>query len=128
MEGLDVASVVKKYLEMAWRRRFWVIIPFLVVILAALLYALKTPSIYEAKTLILVEPQKVPQEFVKSIVPIGVEERLRTISQQLTSRTNLEAVIKEYKLYVESDALLETKVELVRKRININVVRGGGRE
>ncbi len=123
MEDLDITSTVKNYLDMAWRRRFWVIIPFLVVILAGLLYALKTPCIYEAKTLILVEPQKVPQEFVKSILPIGLEERLRTISQQVTSRTNLEAIIKEYQLYAESNAFLESKVERLRTKIKINVVR-----
>ena len=121
MEDLSITSTIKNYFDMAWRRRFWVIIPFFVVILAGLSYALMAPRIYEAKTVILVVPQKVPQEFVKSILPIGLEERLKTIYQQVMSRTNLEAIIKEYKVYVDSNAFLESKVGRLKKQIKINV-------
>lgn len=120
MESFDIM----KYLDMALRRKWWIIIPFLLTVLGGLTYALKSPRIYEAQTLILVQPQKVPKEFIRSIVSIGVEERLKTITQQVTSRTNLESIIKEYKLYNDSKMILEAKVALLRKRIRINVVRG----
>lgn len=122
MENLDLS----KYLQIALRRRYWIIIPFLTTLLGGLTYALVTPEVYEAKTLILVQPQKVPTEFIRSIVTIGVEERLKTISEQVTSRTNLEAIVAEYKLYHDHDMLIDDKVELLRKRIKINVGRGGG--
>lgn len=120
---------IDEYKEIALRRRWWVIIPFLLILLGGLTYTLVIPKIYEAKTLILVQPQKVPQDFVRALVTNDIGDRLRTITQQVTSRTNLEKIIREYRLYnspSESKLFLEQKVEILRKEININVVRGGG--
>jgi hypothetical protein len=89
---------ITKYLDMARRRKYWIIIPFLVTILAGLAYVLTAPKVYEAQTLILVQAQSVPQDLVRSIVTESVEDRLRTITQQVTSRTNLEKIIRDYRL------------------------------
>ena len=59
---------IAKYLDMAKRRKYWVIIPLLTVLLGGLAYALSAARIYEAQTLILVQSQSVPQDFVRSIV------------------------------------------------------------
>lgn len=119
---------LSKYIDIALRRKYWIIIPFLLVVLAGLGYLLTAPKIYEARTLILVQPQKVPQEFVQAIVSTDIDERLRTITQQVTSRTNLESIIQEYQLYNSpkyADMFLEQKVALLREKIDIDVVRGG---
>ncbi|MBW1951281.1 MAG: hypothetical protein JRJ18_17445 [Deltaproteobacteria bacterium] len=116
---------ISQYVEMALRRKWWIILPFLLAILGGLIYALGAPKIYEARTLILIQSQKVPTSFVKPIVSSGIEDRLRTISQQVTSRTNLEAIIKEYGILADRDMLPVDKVETVRKRIILDVVRGG---
>ncbi len=122
MENFDLS----KYINIALRRKYWIIISFLLVLLAGLTYLLKAPKIYESKTLILVQEQKVPQEFVRSIVSSDAEDRLRTITQQVTSRTNLEKIISENKLYnEETEMLLEEKVALLSKNVNIDVARGG---
>jgi polysaccharide chain length determinant protein (PEP-CTERM system associated) len=72
MESLDLT----KYLDMAARRIWWIIIPFLLTVLAGLAYTLAAPKIYEAQTLILVQPQRVPENFVRTIVSTTVENRL----------------------------------------------------
>jgi polysaccharide chain length determinant protein (PEP-CTERM system associated) len=120
---------ITKYLDMARRRKYWIIIPFLAAILAGLAYVLTAPKAYEAQTLILVQAQSVPQDLVRSIVTESVEDRLRTITQQVTSRTNLEKIIQDYRLDGEigKAASLDVMVEGVRKRITIDVGRGGGR-
>ena len=117
---------ITKYLGIAQRRKYWIIIPFLVSIVAGLAYTLVAPKVYEAQTLILVQSQSVPQDFVRSIVTDTIEDRLRTISQQVTSRTNLEAVIRDHQLSQEMGhpAGLDQVVEAVRKRIKIDVSRG----
>jgi len=119
---------ITKYLDMAQRRKYWILIPFLVTILGGLMYGLVTPRQYEAETLILVQPQSVPEAFVQSIVSEAIDERLKTISQQVTSRTNLENVIKEQKLFTgdggEKSLLGDERIELLRKRIKIDVSRG----
>ena len=118
MENFDIT----KYLDMVSRRKWWFIIPFLLVILGGLTFALITPRIYEAKTLILVQPQKVPEDYVRAIISVGVEERLRTITQQVTSRTNLERIIQQYDLYSDEEGmLLDDKVALLREMIKIEL-------
>jgi polysaccharide biosynthesis transport protein len=62
-------------------------------------YSYQLPSLYRASTMILVEPQRIPAAYVSSTVTSTVQERLSTISQQILSRTNLEAIIRQFNLY-----------------------------
>lgn len=119
-EKLDIS----KYLDMLVRRKYWLIISFMVTFVAGTGYLLHTPKIYESSTLILVQPQKVPENFVQSLVTSDAGDRLRTITQQVTSRTNLESLIEKYNLYgsqEEQGMLIDDKVEVCRKNISINV-------
>jgi polysaccharide chain length determinant protein (PEP-CTERM system associated) len=127
---MDILDM-KKYLDIAVKHTYWVIIPILVVLLAGFYYILKTPKIYESSTLILVQAQKVPENYVRSTVTISVQDRLRTITQQVTSRTNLEKIIQEQQLYEsrsEKDLLMEEKIELLKKQIVITVANQSGNE
>ncbi|RLC31789.1 MAG: protein GumC [Deltaproteobacteria bacterium] len=123
---MDVTDITQ-YLDMAQRRKWWIIIPFLLTLLAGLAYALMAPKVYRAETLILVQSPKVPQDYVRSIISTSAEDRLRTITQQVTSRTNLEKIIREYGLYSEAEnktLTLDQKVALFRKNIDIQTTRG----
>ncbi len=125
MENFDI----KKYIELALRRKYWIVIPFMVVILVGFAYLLKTPKIYEAKTLILVQEQKVPTEYVRSIVSSDTQDRLRTITQQVTSRTNCEKIITDHQLYSDdTKMLMEDKYNLFVKSVDIKVSGRSGRE
>jgi len=117
------ALEIEKYKDIAIRRMWWIILPFLLSILAGMGYGLKLPKVYRTSTLILVQPQKVPQSYVREIVSVDVEDRVRTITQQIKSRTNLEKIIREFNLYNEpgSQMLMEDKIEDLRKRITIDV-------
>jgi len=118
---------ITKYLDIAQRRKYWIIIPFLASILGGLSYTLIAPKVYEAQTLILVQSQSVPQDFVRSIVTEAIEDRLRTITQQVTSRTNLETIIRDYRLSEDMgySLSLDQTVEAVRRRVKIDVSKGG---
>lgn len=120
---------ITKYIDMALRRRYWIIVPFLISCLAGLGYIMGADKVFQAKTLILVQAQKVPTDFVQSIISSGIEDRIRTITQQVTSRTNLERIIKEHGLYndpSDKDLFMEQKVDILRQKVNINVSRAGG--
>jgi polysaccharide chain length determinant protein (PEP-CTERM system associated) len=115
---------IKKLLDMARRRICWIIIPFFIIILGGVYYYLSTPRVYKATTLIMVQAQKVPENYVQSIVSTNIQDRLRTITQQVTSRTNLENIIQDFQLYESlrwKGLLLEEKVELLKKQIQISV-------
>lgn len=95
--NLTLSDLVKS----VWRRPLWLIVP-VVLGLAAAWGALQvlTP-IYRASTLVMVEKQKVPADYVKATVTMGMEERLSTIEQQITNRSNLERIVQEMDLYPE---------------------------
>jgi len=120
---------IEKYKEIALRRRWWIIIPFLLSILTGIVLTLVLPKVYQANTLILIQPQKVPASYVQEIVSVDIEDRVRTITQQVTSRTNLEKIIKEFDLYNEpgSYMFMEDKVKILRENISIEVLSGSSR-
>ncbi len=122
MQNLEI----QKYTEIVLRRKYWIIIPLLLSILGGGVYFLEAPKIYEAGTLILVQPQKVPEEYVRPILEGTIEGRLKSISQQVTSRTNLERIIKDFKMNQEpkTSSDLDDAVSEMRKRIRIDVSRG----
>jgi len=90
---------IHDYSEIFQRRIWFFIIPFVVILAGTGIYALMVPKEYRASTLILVTPQKVPEDFVRPTVTSRIEDRLQSIGQEIMSRTRLELVINEFKLY-----------------------------
>jgi polysaccharide chain length determinant protein (PEP-CTERM system associated) len=119
------------YIDLALRHRWLIIIPFCLAMIVGIYLALTLPKIYMASTLIMVEPQAVPSNYVQSIVSTAVGARISTISQQIMSRTNLERIIKKFNLFSDpgsKNLFLEAKVAAIRKRIEVDVTRSSGRE
>jgi polysaccharide chain length determinant protein (PEP-CTERM system associated) len=117
------------YLNLALKYRWFIILPFCFSMLAGIYLALTLPKTYSAETMILVEPQRVPTNYVQSIVSTDIESRISTISQQIMSRTNIEKIIKEFNLFDGDDyenMYEEDKLELMRKRIGVKVTRARG--
>jgi polysaccharide chain length determinant protein (PEP-CTERM system associated) len=117
------------YLEVFLRRLWYFIIPFSAVIIGAGIYAYSVPKEYRASTLILVTPQKVPEDFVRPTVTSRIEDRLQSIGQEIMSRTRLEQVIDDLKLFREEAKYLrrEEIVELMQKNIQVQFP-GKGKE
>ncbi|MEO6665808.1 MAG: Wzz/FepE/Etk N-terminal domain-containing protein, partial [Nitrospiria bacterium] len=86
------------YADAVRRRKWSFLLPAVVLIGLTIPIVLTLPPVYKSTTLIMVEAQKVPQEFVKTTVSAPIEDRLKTISQQILSRTRLERVIEEFGL------------------------------
>ena len=68
------------YLGLVFKHRWLLIIPFCIAMAVGMYLAIKLPKIYEAGTLILVMPQRVPSNFVQSIVSTDIDSRINTIS------------------------------------------------
>jgi polysaccharide chain length determinant protein (PEP-CTERM system associated) len=121
-EGIDLP-----YVREVLKRRFWYLaLPFFLISLVLLLYCIFVPRVFTAHTVILVEPQKVPGEYVSSTVTIDLQGRLRTITQQIKSRTRLEKIINDYDLYpdIRESATMTDAVEEFQDNIEVTV-RGG---
>jgi len=116
-------DLVQKYLNMLIRRKWLVIFTALPILTAGIIYCLVTPKIYKTYTAIVVVPQRVPENYVVSTVTGDTSQRIRTIIQQVTSRTNLEKVIQEFDLYPEArkQMPMEKVVEMMRKKIDVSI-------
>lgn len=111
------------YKEIFLRRVWFFIIPFVVILVGTGLYAYMAPKEYQAITLILVTPQKVPEDFVRPTVTSKIEERLQSIGQEIMSRTRLEQIIKEFNLYPEEvkSSKMEAIVAVMQKDIKVEI-------
>ena len=117
-------GITLEYLNGALRRRPWHAVgPFFVILMAALLYCVKAPKTYRSSTLILVQPQEVPADYVKSTVTSDATARLHTLQEQVMSRPRLEEIIEKYNLYqkARSAGTMFDAVEIMRKHITLEV-------
>ncbi len=82
------------------------------------------PKSYRSSTLILIENQKIPEDYVKGIGGANIEQRLTMIHQQVMSRTFLSQIMDEYKLYEDKVRRegLEPAIETFRKMIKVETV------
>lgn len=120
---------IDEYREIALRRLKFIIVPFAAITLLAGAYAWFAPSYYEAKTVIIASPQRIPREFVKTTVPSLITEQLNTIEQEVKSRTRLEQIVKEFGLQAKApDANLTELVESLRTNITVQVAARRGRD
>jgi polysaccharide chain length determinant protein (PEP-CTERM system associated) len=114
------------YVDIFLKRIWYFIIPLVLGLTGTAVYVLTAPKWYLSSSLILVSPQKIPEDYVKATVTSTVEDRLQSIAQEIMSRPRLEEVISEYKLYPQEvkSAPMEEVVEGMRKEIEINVPTG----
>src|SRR3954454_15285731 len=87
--------------------------------------SMRIPNQYRSETVILVIPQRIPESYVHSTVTMRIEDRLRSISQEILSRSRLETIIDEFNLYPELRTVrpMEHIVELMRSNIILETVR-----
>ncbi len=114
-------------IEIILRRRWFIIIPFCLSVIIGIYLLITLPRIYRSSALILVQPQRVPRDYVRPVVSGGIESRLNIISQQIMSRTNIERIIERFELYSEpkyEKMYMEDKIKKMRERIFVNIISG----
>jgi polysaccharide chain length determinant protein (PEP-CTERM system associated) len=122
------ARNLEEYWSIAWRRRWWLIVPLFVgwgfVVLAGRFISPK----YRSDTVIIIE-QQASEQYVLPNMGFDVQARLQNITQQILSRTKLLEIINRHHLYrldqssVDSDAV----VERMRRDIRIDLIQAPGR-
>ena len=115
---------IKDYLEIIWRRKWFFIIPFVVITIIAGAYFKLSPRIYEASTTLIVEHADLYRDYVvPTIIETGPEERFKTLVQQITSRNFLEKIVEEFKLLdkQEQGTSLGSVIDSLKSRIKVRV-------
>jgi polysaccharide chain length determinant protein (PEP-CTERM system associated) len=119
-----VSVMIQVYWAMIVRRKWLVIGSVLAGIVVAGALCLVLPKSYRSSTLIVIENQKIPDDYVKGMGGASIEERLTLIQQQVMSRTLLSQIIEEFKLYEGKldQEILESSIEKMRKAIKVETV------
>jgi len=114
------------FARIAWRRKWQVLLPFVVVAALTAVAAHFLPNKYRSETLILVVPQRVPESYVRPTVTSRIEDRLQSMREQILSRTRLQRIIEDFNLYQDERRLetMQDAVEQMRKDIDIVVIKG----
>ena len=122
------APPMEHYVQLLLHRK-WIIVTVFVVVTSLIIASVQAlPNVYTAQTLILVDPQKVPETYVKSTVTGSVRDRLSTLSQQILSATRLQKIIDELHLYQAEKKKMarEEIIAQMRKDITTTVVSDFG--
>ena len=129
LRGLDDAESTPRgagldRIRAVWSRRKWLgIIVFVLPLAAAISVIMALPDLYQSTALVLVERQQLPEAFVRPTVTSELELRLQTISQEILSRSRLEALVTRLGLYPDlNDATTEEQaVERLRRDIQLDL-------
>ena len=100
-----------------------ILIVLVVVFVGSAAYIERMPDVYRAQTQILVNPQRVSDKYVSSVVSMGANERLNTLSQQILSSSRLEKILLDFGLFPQFRGKVsrEDLIERMRKNIGIEL-------
>jgi len=109
------------------RRRFWLILISSIVMLAAgvgLSYVI--PPQYVSQTLVIIEQQKVPEDYVKPVVEENLSARLASMREQILSRSRIEPIIEKFNLYAGGQNTMDDRVAMTQKAIGVKPIPSAG--
>ena len=123
------SRTLEDYWSIVLRRRWWLILPLFFTWALVLIGSRFIPPKYRSETVIIVEQQRGPEQYVLPNLVTGVQERLQSMTQQILSRTRLEGIIRQFGLYGQSQGSMnfDAAVERMRQDIQLDVIPSPGR-
>jgi polysaccharide chain length determinant protein (PEP-CTERM system associated) len=120
---------VEDLLNAAWRRRWVIAVPFVVLSSFTVVIAETLPNRYRSEALLQVMPQQVPENLVRPTVATRLDVRLPLLAQTILSRTQLERIVQDFNLYPKErqHQIMEDVIERMRSRDVLIGGRNGGR-
>jgi protein tyrosine kinase modulator len=110
-----------KILEILRRRRSLAVLPFVFLLATTLSLAYFLPSVWTARAVILVDPQQVPDSFVKPAVSGDRERQVLSLSQQILSRPRLAEIAAAHRLHGPRESPYSA-AERMRRDIRIEAI------
>src|SRR5215467_13102758 len=117
---------LQDYWRIARRRRWWLVLPLFCgwgLVMAASHFI--SPK-YRSETVIIIEPQRVAEQYVIPNITADVQERMQSMMQQILSRTRLQGIIARFHLYGFQQGMpaSDGMVLEMRRDIKIELVSG----
>ena len=113
-------------LSIAWRRKWLIVLPTVMVALLACGVTYFLPDRFRSEATILVVPPRVSETYVRQTLTTKIEDRLRSINQQVRSRTKLERIIEQFNLYADRRQrdIMQDIVDDMSNDIDVDIVQG----
>ena len=114
------------------KRRWWILLLTTALVpVLAFSFSLTIAPQYLSQTLVIIEGQKVPDNYVKAVITDGLDNRLASMREQILSRSRLQPIIERYDLYSGAKMSMDERIDTVRKAIAIrpitsDLARSGG--
>jgi polysaccharide chain length determinant protein (PEP-CTERM system associated) len=106
------------------KRRWWIIaIPAIIFPIVGFGITYMVQPQYMSQTLVLVEQQKVPESYVKSVVTEDLSERLATMKEQILSRSRLRPIIERFNLFANGNMSMDDRIAMTQKNIGITPIQ-----
>jgi succinoglycan biosynthesis transport protein ExoP len=130
-DGFETKELnLKAYWAMVVRERWCLLGPLFLLGLLSFVVAHFWPVLYRSEALILVEQQKVPEQYVTANVTSDLQDRLQSITQQILSHTRLQKLIEQFNLYANLRArmAMDEVIDKMREDIRIELVQAPRRQ
>ena len=124
----DDVKTLGDYISIAWRRKFHLLIPFVVVLIVTIVTVFVLPPVYKSTGTILIESQQIPKELIQSTVTSFADERIQIIKQRIMTSQQLFGIIRKFNLYADeisttarSEILEDMRDRIFIDRVSANV-------
>ena len=109
-----------------WHRRYYVIIPAVLLFLAGIVTAYSLPTMYRSSATLLVESQDLPTNIVDAPGVGQIEQRIAKIREQVLSRGDLISLIEQNDLYAAErrSKPMSYVVDKMRQSTTVGAVAG----
>lgn len=127
MLNTDTQIGWQDYLAIVLRRRWFFIVPCALIVTVSLVVGVLLPKYYRAETILLVQDQNVVNPLIQGLaISTPVQERLRTLREELLSWTSLSRLVNELKLdrHAKSPMAFEKLIKRLQRDISVRM-RGG---
>jgi len=135
MEQEEYSRSIKDYLSILWRRRVYVLIPFVLILAISVPIIMSLEAYFVSSGTVLIESQQIPEELIQSTITGFADERLQVIIQRVMTSSQLFSIVEKFNLYksvintsprgeIISDMRKKIKIE----RINAEVKNKQGKK
>lgn len=123
------------YFSILRRRKWALLVPFLLIVAVAAAVALLLPSVYMSTSTILIEQREIPAEYVTTSMTTYAEQRIQSINQRVLTSSKLLELINQFDLYTElkkkktiDEVIAVMREDILLEPVNVEVAdRRSGR-
>ena len=120
-EMTNMRDIMKDIKGIVRRRKKGFLLCFFPIFIIAVVISFILSPIYISQSTILIENQRIPEDYVKSSITSYVEERLEMIKRQVMSRTRLTEIMNQFNLYKDMRERHTTGEIIKKMRDDINL-------